>query len=169
MMVLRKAMQTTEDITISIAVATMGTVKGEQDGPNPFHQNLPSCSILTEHQFVPVNRNERRRLRGLEATVKENGRDKDFFLILRLLRGCEQEAVPAVNEHQKKLLRNDLAEKTTDLTVKHDDSLSLSSLSSYEIVRNLLTVFGQLRTTTTVEEAKRRQQHSQIRQKMHWT
>ena len=29
MMVLRKAMQTTEDITISIAVATMGTVKGE--------------------------------------------------------------------------------------------------------------------------------------------
>ena len=176
MMVLRKEMQTRrrEDITISIAATMVGTVKGEQDGPNPFHQNLPSCSILTEHQFVPVNRNERRRERRRPGSHSQRKWKGQRFLpytkpaLLRLLRGglCEQEAVPAVNEHQKKkLLRNDLAEKTTDLTVKHDDSLS--SLSSYEIVRNLLTVFGQLRTTTV--EAKRRQQHSQIRQKMHWT
>ena len=68
-------------------------------GQIPFIRIFHLVPILTEHQFVPVNRNERRRLRGLEATVKENGRDKDFFLILRLLRGCEQEAVPAVNEH----------------------------------------------------------------------
>ena len=64
---------------------------------------------------------------------------------------------------KKKLLRNDLAAKTTDLTVKHDDSSTAPS--SYKIVRNLLTVFGQLRTN----HSERRQQHSQIRQKMHWT
>ena len=106
---------------------------------------------------------------------KPQSRKMEGTKISSLYWGCYEAASKRLcllsmsTRRRKKLLRNDLAEKTTDLTVKHDDSLSLSSLSSYEIVRNLLTVFGQLRTTTTVEEAKRRQQHSQIRQKMHWT